>query len=251
MIAELQNMGLSAEEAKVYLATLEIGGGPVSVIAKRAGVQRVGCYHTIENLLEKRLLSQYSKNNNKCFAAEDPSQIKKIAEEKVEMANKLLPQLFSLQNSQGFKPKIRFYEGKDGVERVFTESLDAQGEILRFSNLETLTHFFPKFFTELTEKKLKKGIKTRFLSPNTLKQVSELESFFPKDFDRNLFEVLLVNKNQFLFENEILIFNNSVGIISLEKDELLGLIVESPSFAKSMKAVFDLAWLGATAFVAK
>ncbi|MBM3231609.1 hypothetical protein FJZ28_04790 [Candidatus Peregrinibacteria bacterium] len=60
-----------------------------------------------------------------------------------------------------------------------------------------------------------------------------------------------MNRDQFLFENEVLIFNNSVGIVSLNADELLGLIVESPTFARTMKAVFDLAWLGATAFVAK
>ena len=60
-----------------------------------------------------------------------------------------------------------------------------------------------------------------------------------------------MNRDQFLFENEVLVFNNSVGIVSLNQDELLGLIVESPAFARTMKAVFDLAWLGATAFVAK
>ena len=56
MITELLSLGLSDEEAKVYLACLEINGGPVSVIAKKAGIHRVSCYHTLENLLEKRLL---------------------------------------------------------------------------------------------------------------------------------------------------------------------------------------------------
>ncbi len=73
----------------------------------------------------------------------------------------------------------------------------------------------------------------------------------PKDFDANLIEILLVNKEQFPFENEILIFGDSVGIVSLNPDERLGLIVESPTLAKTMKAIFDLAWLGGTAFVAK
>lgn len=98
---------------------------------------------------------------------------------------------------------------------------------------------------------LKKGIKTRYLSPTTVETVHVLDRFLPEKFDQNLIEILLVNKNQFLFENEVLIFGNSVGVVSLNTDELLGLIVESPTFARTMKAVFDLAWLGATAFVAK
>lgn len=40
MITELERLGLSDEEAKVYLACLEINGGPVSVIARKAGVKK-------------------------------------------------------------------------------------------------------------------------------------------------------------------------------------------------------------------
>jgi len=251
MLKELVQLGLSDEEARVYLANLEIGGAPVSLIAKKAGIHRVSCYHTIENLIKKRLLSQYNKNGIKYYAPEPPDQIQKIAEEKVNVAKSLVPQLSSIINTYGFKPKIRFYEGKEGIKRVFTESLESKGEILRFSNLKILLDLFPELFEEITREKLKKKIKTRILSPNTLENTKVLEKHLPKNYDKNLIEVLLVNKNQFLFENEILIFGNKVGIVSLQKEELLGLIVESPTFSRSMKAVFDLAWLGATAFIAK
>ncbi|MBI5414439.1 hypothetical protein HZA38_02900 [Candidatus Peregrinibacteria bacterium] len=251
MLSDLQRLGLTAEEAKVYLAALEINGGPVSVIAKKAEVHRVGCYYTIENLLKKRLMSQYNKNGTKCFAPEPPEQIFHLAKENLETAKNLIPELLSLKSILAFQPKIRFYEGRSGVEKVFTESLNAKGEILGYSNLQTVLTFFPDFFKEYLHTKLSKKIKTRYLSPNTIGNVHILKKFLPKKFDPNLFEILLVNKNQFLFENEILIFGNSVGIVSLKKEELLGLIVESPTLARTMKAIFDLAWLGATAFVAQ
>ncbi len=251
MLAELQKIGLTTEEARIYLACLEINGGAVSVIARKAGVHRVSCYHTIENLLQKRLLSQYNKNGVKCFAPEPPEQLMKLMEEKTILARSLLPELKSLTATIGFKPKIRFYEGRDGVEKVFTESLTAKREILGYTNLRNVTEFFPDFFRSYTHTKLKKGIKTRYLSPTTVETVHVLDQFLPEKYDKNLIEILLVNRNQFLFENEVLIFGNSVGIVSLNQDELLGLIVESATFARTMKAVFDLAWLGATAFVAK
>lgn len=251
MISELLKIGLSDEEARVYLACLEIGGGPVSVIARKAGAQRVSCYYTIDNLLQKKLLSQYNKNGVKCFAPEPPEQLLKITEERMSLAKSLMPELKSLISTSAFKPKIRFYEGRDGVEKVFTESLTAKREILGYTNLRHVTEFFPDFFRSYTHTKLKKNIKTRYLSPTTVETVHVLDTFLPEKYDTNLIEILLVNKNQFLFENEVLIFGNSVGIVSLNTDELLGLIVESPTFARTMKAVFDLAWLGATAFVAK
>ncbi len=251
MISELLKIGLSPEEAKVYLSCLEINGGPVSVIARKAGVHRVSCYHTIENLLAKQLLSQYTKNGVKYFSPEPPEQLLKMAEEQVTLTKNILPQLLSVATATAFRPKIRFYEGRDGVERVFEESLEAKGEILGYTNLAHITTFFPEFFEDYTHSKLRKKIKTRYLSPNTAESVHVLDPFLPKNYDENLIEILLVNKQQFLFENEVLIFNHSVGIVSLNEDELLGLIVESATFARTMKAVFDLAWLGATAFIAK
>ena len=251
VITELLTLGLTDEEAKVYLAVLEINGGPVSNIARKAGVNRVSCYHTLENLLSKKLLSQYNRNGVRCFAPEPPEKILELAEERVNLAKALLPELKSLSTALGFRPKIRFYEGRDGVERVFTESLSSKGEILGYTNLQNVTEFFPEFFERYTHEKFRKKIKTRYLSPTTVESVQVMERFLPKKYDTNLLEILLVNRDQFLFENEVLVFNNSVGIVSLNKDELLGLIVESPTFARTMKAVFDLAWLGATAFVAK
>ena len=251
MLSELLKLGLTDEEAKVYLACLEINGGPVSIIAKKAGVHRVSCYHTLENLLEKQLLSQYNKNGVRCFSPEPPEQLLRLTEEKVNLAKGLRPQLKSLLSTLAFKPKIRFYEGRDGVEKVFHESLSARGEILGYTNLKNVIHFFPEFFRQYTHDKLRRKIKTRYLSPTTVDTVHVLDPFLPQGYDQNLIEILLVNKDQFLFENEVLIFNHCVGIVSLNQDELLGLIVESPTFARTMKAVFDLAWLGATAFVAK
>jgi HTH-type transcriptional regulator, sugar sensing transcriptional regulator len=251
MISDLLKLGLTQEEAKVYLACLEINGGPVSVISRKAEVNRVSCYHTIDNLLKKRLLSQYNRNGVKCYSPEPPEKLEELAKEQMNIAHTLLPQLHSLTASVGFKPRIRFYEGRDGVERVFSESLSAEGEILGYTNLRQVVDFIPEFFKDYTEKRLKKGIKTRYLSPNTVESVHAMDPFLPKEYDQNLVEILLVNKDQFPFENEILIFGNEVGVVSLNPDELLGLIVESATFAKTMKAVFDLAWLGATAFVAK
>lgn len=251
MITELESLGLTDEEARVYVACLEVNGGPISVIAKKAGVHRVSCYHTIENLLKKQLLSQYTKKGVKCVAPEPPEQLLHLAEERMKTAKSILPELRLLASALSFKPIMRSYEGAEGVKRVFEESLTAKGEILGYTNLRQFIDFSPLFFENYTQQKLRKNIKTRFLSPNTVESVHVMDRFLPKKFNRNLLEILLVNKEQFPFENEILIFGNSVGIVSLKKEELLGVIIESPTFARTMKAVFDLAWLGATAFVAR
>jgi sugar-specific transcriptional regulator TrmB len=263
MISELLRLGLTDEEARIYVACLEINGGPVSVIARKANVHRVSAYHTLENLLEKKLLSEYNRNGVKCFAPEAPEKLEQLALERVNLAKMLLPQLKSLTSAKGFRPRIRFYEGMDGVERVFNESLSGheetrtkessmqKNEILGYTNLKQIAERIPAFFTQYTHRRMKSGIKVRYLSPNTVESVHAIDPFLPEKYDPNLIEILLVNKDQFPFDNEILLFGNQVGIVSLNPDELLGIIVESATLARTMKAIFDLAWLGATTFVAK
>lgn len=251
MISELTKIGLSLEEAKTYVACLEVNGGAVSTIAKKAQSNRVSCYHTLENLLKKRFVTRHTKNNIQHYAPESPENILALAQEKVNLTKGILPELNALIGILDFKPKIRVYEGKDGIGRIFRESLEAKSEILGYTNLKRFIDFSPDLFREYTGKKLNRNIKTRYLSPNIIETVDVIRPFLPKKYNQDLLEILLVNKNQFPFDNEILIFDNSVCVVSLKPDELMGLIIESQTLARTMKAIFDLAWLGATAFLAK
>lgn len=251
MIADLINLGLSQEEAKVYLAILELGGSYASNIARKSGQNRATCYHTLNNLAKKGLINSFTKNKTLWFNAEEPTKILKIQKEKLQKAKNLVPQLLSISNTLGFKPKIRFYEGVEGVKTIFEDVLTSKEEILSYTNIKKLGEMFPTFFRNFCHQKVKNKIKTRYLSPETGEGVDLIDEYYPKKYDPNLLEVLLVNKEEFFFENEIAIYENKVSVLSLNPDEVIGLVIESPTLAKSMKSVFNLAWLGATAFVAR
>lgn len=250
-VSELVDLGLSEEESKVYLATLELGGSYVSTIAKKAGVNRVACYHTLDNLLSKQLISTIKKNNMKYFFVESPQLLVNQLEQKFEHAKNILPELLSITNAMAYKPKIQYFEGLEDIKRIFEDTLETK-ELLGYTNLADLPNVIPeKYLKEYTAKKAKKKIKTRMLSPISKKALRYLDSYYPKDFDRNLVEILFVNPKQFLFEYEINIYGDKVSIVSLNPDELIGLIIESPIYAKTQRGIFNLAWLGATSFVAK
>lgn len=248
---ELTNLGLSEEEAKVYLAILELGGSYVSAIAKRAKVNRSTCYHTLDNLVKKGLVSSFKKGKIIHFVAEDPGRFLRIAEERMMRTKDLIPQLLSLTNTLAFKPKIRFFEGIEGIKAMFEDVLTTKDEVLGYTNLGGQIDLFPDYFKQYCHKKVKNKIKTRYICPATDEGVDMIDEFYPKNYDSNLLEMLMVNPKQFDFHNEIAIYGNKVAIISLNKDELIGLLMESKTIAQSMKSIFDLAWLGATSFVAR
>lgn len=248
---ELSNLGLTAEESKVYLSILELGGSFVSAIARRAKVNRSTCYHTLDNLVKKGLISSYQRGKVLHFSAEDPHRFVQIAEERMKRTESLIPHLTALISTLTVKPKIRFYEGAEGIKSIFEDTLTTKDEILGYTSIKDLTELFPDYFRQYCHKKIKNNIKTRYIAPASEEGVDIIDDYYPKKYDPNLLEILLVNPKEFNFRNEIAIYGNKVAIIYLNPDELLGVIMESPTFAQSMKSFFDLAWLGATAFVAR
>lgn len=53
MIEILQKYGFSEKEAKVYLASLQLGSAPWSTIARHAGEKRVTVYSLLKELGKK------------------------------------------------------------------------------------------------------------------------------------------------------------------------------------------------------
>jgi sugar-specific transcriptional regulator TrmB len=252
VVSELQELGLTLEEAQVYHALLQLGGSYVSAIARKAGVHRVVCYKILDELATKGLVSSFEKSGIKHYSIESPTILVRKEQERLERAEKLLPELLSITNALAFKPKIQYYEGLEGMKNIFDETLTATGEMLGYTNLEAIPKVIPEdFLREYAERKIAKGIKTRMLSPHTPAALRYLTKYYPKSFDPNLVEILFVNPREFHFEYEITIYGDKVAILSLNPQERMGLIIESPVYARTQRAVFQLAWLGATSFVAK
>lgn len=252
ILSELETLGFTEEEARVYLTTLELGGSYVSTIAKKANVHRVNCYHILDKLIKKGVVTSFTKNKIKYFTVENPQVIVNQIESKLEKAQSLLPQLLSITNNLAYKPKIKYYEGIAGVKNIFEETLSAKQELLGYTNLEELPQVLPEdYLRDYAKRKIKKGIKSRMLSPLSKEGLKYLKKYYPKNDGLDLTEILFINPEEYLFEYEINIYGDRVSIVSLNPKELIGLTIESPVYAKTQRAIFNLAWLGATSFVAR
>ena len=74
----LEQFGLRQNEAKVYLASIELGSSKVNEISKKAGIIRETTYGIINLLLQKGLMSYVIKSGVKYFEAAKPQKIKQI-----------------------------------------------------------------------------------------------------------------------------------------------------------------------------
>lgn len=249
---KLRSLGLGKEEVKIYLCCLEFWDQAVSSISRLTSIGRVNCYHHIEKLLEKGFISSYQKNGVKIFVSENPKIFINREQEKLNLAKDILPELMSLSPKGIKKPKIQFFEGEKGMINIFERFLENDvKEIVSFSNFEKLIDFFDnkKFLKKHFEQRFQQKIKTRFISPRTQLAEEFTDTFFRKHISDNLVEVFLISPEEFYFDSEITIFNNSISIINLNKKSPVWVLIENKELYQTQKAIFDLAWLGATSFI--
>jgi len=236
---ELVNLGLNEKEAKVYLASLELGKSSVQKIAQKAGVKRVTTYVVINNLVKKGLISNYHEGKKQYFYAEDPEKLtilfsnqEQELKRKQNYLKKLLPELKAIDTSKEDKPTVRYFEGKEGLRAMAGEWLfdnkDKTAKMIYSYDL------LKKIFSEeeiisLRNKRQNKGIKVRsIINDNN----DELES----DAER-----YILPSKKYPITSDIAFFNNKVRIAT-QKKPIVGLIIENKEITNTLKLLFDLAW---------
>ena len=236
LLSVLTELGLTEKEAKLYLAALELGPSNVADLSLRAKVNRVSCYHVLEKLMERGYISTYTEDKNKIFAATDPDLIRQDFRDKYMDLKQALPDLRRL-NGKTAHPRVRYYEGIEGIKKVYLDTLSTKSEILNYADSKSIRQVWPSYDKDYVNERVKRNIYLRGISPHDEHGVKVAEANASQHRD-----IRLVPPGKFAFHNEINIYDDKVSIISFGKDELLAMIIESREIAETQRAIFMLAW---------
>ena len=124
MIEELQQIGLTTNECKVYLALINHGVSLAGTISRKTGLHRRSVYDITEMLVKKGLIGYIVKNNRRYFEAVHPQKILDIIKEKENILSPLVNELTQSFESKKEKQETNFYKGKDGLKTIFEEQLN-------------------------------------------------------------------------------------------------------------------------------
>lgn len=246
---KLLDFGFSDKEASVYLAMLELGPASAQDIAKAAGVNRATTYVMIESLKRRGLMSSVEREKKVCFSAESPEHLLAITREeerqierKRKSLEELLPQFMALYASVESKPRVRFFEGEEGIAaareiqmaRVRTQSscdvfIHYNAAMLRVAELDEsgrirLASWVPKLrILYATDD----GVRIpKFPTAVALRPVPT--ALAP-------------------FQGECSIYDDFM-VLSVPSPRPIAVVIDSPEFATLLRRLFELAWMaGATA----
>lgn len=240
----LVKSGLSENESKVFLVLLELGKGTVTQITRKAGLNRTTGYDILDSLVIKGLASISGKEPKQEYLAESPDKITRLLENQIEdkkiqleKIKNILPEMKSLHNVVG-RPKVRFYEGMQGLKDVYEDTLTSHEEIRAYATVDDMHQAMPGYFSTYYKRRSKKNISIRAIIPAT--PVGKART--SKDIEEKR-QTRLIPADKYYFSPEINIYDNKVMIASWR--EKLGIIIESAEIADAMKKTYELAWIGA------
>lgn len=119
----LERIGLSANEAGIYIALLKEGPSKAGALSKTAQINRTSTYDALKRLLEKGLVKYRIEANRKLFEAENPERLVDFLKELEEDARELLPKLKTILKEPKEKREVTLYYGYKGMRSVFQEIL--------------------------------------------------------------------------------------------------------------------------------
>jgi len=243
---QLEKFGLSEKEAKVYVALIELEVATANEVAERAEVNRSSTYVVLDSLLNKGLVSISGDKTVKQYVATNPEiflrEIEEVIQEKnsiKESLAKILPELKALHKDTKKKPKVRVFEGINGLRETYYEMMETDAKELRtYTRPENMFKILPDF-KEQNAKRIEKGMVMKAINPKGVLTGTMMKHYPRPSKD----EFVAIPKDQFGFNIDMAIYGDRVAFAS-PKDKF-GIIIESKEVAELLKDSFDLSWKGA------
>ncbi|MFA5776943.1 MAG: helix-turn-helix domain-containing protein [Parcubacteria group bacterium] len=235
---QLQDAGLNETEAKIYLAALELGQTSVSRIARKSGIKRTTIYLSLENLMQRGIMSAIKVSGRTEYYAEDPRNLERIMEERKQRISQLVPELLAFTNLIDKKPEVRYFDGEEGIKEAIKDNLRYPGQEICMMYSEAYSNDFDeKFFSDYcVPERIKNKIPVRAILPEN-EEMREMA----KTNEKSLRQTRFIPQNLFNIQIEIAIYgNNTVSIISFK--EKFALIIVSPIIYSSLKSIFETMW---------
>ena len=236
MFDKLQNLGLSLQEARIYVALLEIGPSKVGEILKKTHINRAHIYDRLEKLIGKGLVSSMKRNKKKYFLAANPNALKilldtrekEISEQKIHL-NGLIKVLEKVP-LEHVNESVELYEGKQGIKNILDDIIRTHSEILTYGSegnfKRVLTYHFKHYLKALEKNKI------------------PMKIIFSKDANRHIlkwnFDVRYIPK---IYDTptETTIYGDKVAIFILTNNPK-AILIKSKATSESYRKYFHLMW---------
>lgn len=232
----LEQLGLSSNEIKTYLALIDIGKATASEISSRAQINRSNCYEALEKLINKGLIGKIKDEKKTIFESLSSKKLSEIYLENKSEIDILSEELEQRRGISKEKKSAMIIEGYRGIKSIFEdilESLNPNQEYLVFGATD-VPELFENYINHWTKRRIQKKIRLRIIYNEDAK------SFIGKTKKLPLTEIRVLPKS-YSTPAAVNIYGNKTANI-VWTDKPLAFLVENEDYTKSFRNYFELLW---------
>ncbi len=246
-LSTLVQLGFNASESAVYIASLELGSQPASVIAKKAKLKRGQTYNILSQLKDRGIIQEFTKDGVRHFVGQSPSTLlsmisvreEELAVQKQKLLQ-LVPILEKLRNPLIVQPKVRFYQGIQGLKEVYNDTIRDPGQIIYA--VCDFEHTFPAEHSKELHDWLWKYTDRRAAENVWLHGIvnKSKDSDLAYKWRRKQKRKMKMLKDVYL-PVELIVYGDKVALIST-KEDMVGVIIEDKPIAEMLRNVHRAIW---------
>ena len=238
LVEDLIEVGLSENEAKVYIALLELGASTTGPIIKKSGLYRVIVYDTLNKLMKLGLVNYSLKRNRKQFEAENPKQILELIKNKEITAKRLVENLQKINIEKPYEQGASVYEGWRGVqaaqENYFKEMKKGEGEYVMVGASRQLHKKLDDFFNYFHERRSKIGIPAKLLFNENNRKFGNLKKRYKPVQIRFMPKKIITPSWVSTYKDMVL--------IGVAEDNPMAFFIKNKAVAESYRQYFYFMW---------
>ncbi len=238
LVKKLKLLGLEENEARIYLAALELGPASMWEIHQKCGIKRTTCYQIFEKFIDRGIGAKTEQSKHAIFSVVSPENLIVSLEHKKTEFLQTLPQFAALLSQSPTKPEITLYKGIEGVRQVYYQGLQSPegGEHLILAT--------PQFWFANAEdndtyivERVKKRIRLRVIFPDDKENYLML-----KNDKKELRQTRFLPQNSYNPPIEAQIHPNKVVYIAHSEREPFATVIENAAIAMAERQKFELLW---------
>ena len=240
MKKELEEIGLSKNESKIYLFLLKNGESTTGPIIKETGIANSRVYESLNSLLKGGLVSYTVQKGGKYFKVASPNKFIEDAEERKKKIEFLVPQLEKIRCQEKGETKTAVYEGFEGFKTAFKKIIDdcpvgKEIYILGFFEQPFATESLRVFIDNMDLKSARKKQRLKIILDSSVRKTLD------KDREREKYTQVRYMPKGYVSPAAMDIFGDYVYMFLWEEKPFV-FMIKNKRIAESFKTYFDLLW---------
>jgi sugar-specific transcriptional regulator TrmB len=242
---DLEKLGLTRNEAVVYLALLKLGTTTSKAVIEKTLLHRQLVYDALDSLIEKGLVSFVIEANKKHFQTTNPKNFLEIFEKKENELKQQkhnflesLKEINKIKEQYSEKQEVSVYQGKKGIRNLLLEMIEEKKEMMTLatSDMKAEAYAYHVQFNlpQFHQLRLQYKLPLKILFSEDLKERA-------KELSKLKYTEVRILPKEFTSNSSTNICSDKVYII-MWGSQPFGILIKSSEIAKSQKKYFDLLW---------